>query len=391
MGYSEQFGILIAIESFYDGGAEMFAIRLANEICKYQKVVFVELYPYKSKPKKQRSLLNDRKINVVQAGKNVVGYILTQNLVRGRLRETLQSYYSRRKKRELVSVIKDNNIKIVHSHSWETDLYFARLKQVTSFKLIASLHGHYEFLPTEVNNFETRTQAIIPGIDKFVYLSKRHTETLDRFNIGADKRVKIFYGLDRVADSETVYEKGSLLKLIFIARGIAEKGWQETIDAYKLLSKKYPGRIELTMIGESDYVKQMKMKNQSEGLVFLGYQQDVFPYIRSADLALHPSYFAGESLPNVIIEYLSCGKPVIATDVGATTEMLSVGGHIAGQLLETGNNGIERDKLAWAIEQYIINPGLLEEHSKMALKASEKFSMESCVESYLNEYKNLLC
>jgi hypothetical protein len=60
--------ILIAIESFFDGGAEMFAIRLANELALTHNVFFIELYPERTREKRQLSLLDKKGITIFQPG-----------------------------------------------------------------------------------------------------------------------------------------------------------------------------------------------------------------------------------------------------------------------------------------------------------------------------------
>lgn len=94
--------ILFAIESFYDGGAEMFAIRLANEMCKHYEVFFMEVFPYKSQVKNQRKLLKSGEIRIIQAGKNILGYWLHNTRNKSNIRRRLNRFYTGKGKKDSI-------------------------------------------------------------------------------------------------------------------------------------------------------------------------------------------------------------------------------------------------------------------------------------------------
>ena len=192
-----------------------------------------------------------------------------------------------------------------------------------------------------------------------------------------------------IAAKVTEYKKGKPLQIVMVARGIKEKGWEEAIEAVLQLDKKYPGLMNLQLIGEGVFLNELKTKHDEPALAFLGYREDVKPIISNAHLGILPTYYIAESLPNSIIEYLRCGKPAITTNVGAIFEMISCNNEKAGACINLEDGKVNIDCLAAAIEQYIINPGLLEKHSAIALKAAQKFTMEKCVEGYLNVFTDL--
>ena len=126
--------VLITIGSFYDGGAEMFAIRLANALSNKMKIVFVELEPYESEKKNQKKLLKSC-VKLIQAGKNLSGYLLQKDVFNGRLKRKLRNYHVSAVRKKITDTIKENNIQVVHSHCLKTDVYFSRLKEKLAFKL----------------------------------------------------------------------------------------------------------------------------------------------------------------------------------------------------------------------------------------------------------------
>ncbi len=391
----EKLNILIAIESFFDGGAEMFAIRLANELALTQKVYFIEVYPYLSKEKRQFSLLDTKRIMVIQAGQNFIGdwlYINGRTRNGGNnIKSKVEPLYQFFKKLQVKLFIKKNKITIVNSHSWDSDVFFAMLKKEVKFNLVASLHGHYEFLANKRKNFIPITKATLNVVDTVIYTSPEQQQTLDRNFCKLTKRRKVFYGvsmsLERIIKKN--YQSGTCLELVMVARGIKEKGWEEAILAVLQVLKKFPGLVKLTLVGEGEFLDYLKIKYNSPAISFLGYQNDVFDIVCSSHIGLLPTYYIAESLPNSIIEYLFCAKPVITTNVGAITDMISLNEQIAGVSINLNDGMVDIGTITDAIENYICNPLLVEKHAEIAIRAAEKFTMKGCIEKYLAAYSDL--
>lgn len=387
--------IAITVESFFDGGAEIFAIRLANDLALHHNIFFIELYPHLTKEKRQLSLLNKSKVSLLQPGQNFIAHFLYNSFVNkkkddgGKTRS--EKLYWQRHKREINLFINNNKIDVVNSHSWDSDVYFAMLKKELKFALVSSFHGHYEFLSDKRNGYEKKTIEALAGIDEVIYTSPKHGQTLDKYEFPVNRRHKIFYGIPIVlAGKVTEYKKGSRLQIVMAARGIKEKGWEEAIQAVLQLNKKYPALLELKLAGESSYLDQLKIKYNDPAIVFLGYCEDVQSIINNAHLGILPTYYIAESLPNTVIEYLSCGKPVIAANVGAISEMICYNSETAGACIDLLNGKVNVACLVDAIEKYIRTPSLVQEDSAIALKAAEKFTMRKCRESYLQVFEAVL-
>lgn len=95
------------------------------------------------------------------------------------------------------------------------------------------------------------------------------------------------------------------------------------LKAVLLVRTKYP-HVRCLLVGNGplgdrlqEYVKRMQL---SENVVFLGYQDSVTDFIRLFDVAILSSKYEGCS--NFILEAMACGKPVVATDAGGTSELV---------------------------------------------------------------------
>ncbi len=112
--------------------------------------------------------------------------------------------------------------------------------------------------------------------------------------------------------------------ILYVGNLKAEKGLSELISAYALLGRK---DVQLVLIGEGPYETTLRNKVQSHGIEdrvhFLGglLQDKIADWLNRATLFCLPSY--NEGLPNVVLEALACGVPVVATNVGGIPELIT--------------------------------------------------------------------
>lgn len=178
-----------------------------------------------------------------------------------------------------------------------------------------------------------------------------------------------------------------------VSRGIAEKGWAEALAAFRELQKSTVQSVRLVFVGEGAEIERLRQEVDPTDptLVFAGHQSDPSGWIAEFDVGLLPSYFAAESLPNVVIECQAQGKPVIATAVGGIREMLNPEGEDCGLLIplnpETGRADVS--KLAQAMRTLMQDQELYHKLSAAASHAFERYAPERCVEAYTELFQSL--
>jgi hypothetical protein len=105
-------------------------------------------------------------------------------------------------------------------------------------------------------------------------------------------------------------------------------------------------------------------------------------------VGLLPSQFISESAPSSVIEYLACGKPVIATARGSVPDMLAWDGIRAGVLVPIELPSIDMTTaLRDAMLSYMTSDALLQQHSRYARQV---FNARFNIESVASEYASFL-
>jgi glycosyltransferase involved in cell wall biosynthesis len=172
-----------------------------------------------------------------------------------------------------------------------------------------------------------------------------------------------------------------------IARGIPDKGWEIAILAFLLLNRK---NIQLILIGESQYLQYLREKYPCPTIIFQGFSSDPLKAVQQFDVGLFPSYYASESLPTTIIEYLLSGKPVITSDVGECATMITHNGDLGGIILPIEKGIPEVNDLVSAMKRFLDDHLYYIHCSTIARSASKKFEMKFCMNEYIKMYKNLV-
>jgi glycosyltransferase involved in cell wall biosynthesis len=177
------------------------------------------------------------------------------------------------------------------------------------------------------------TREVVRGADRLLVVSA-DLGRLAAEQYGADPaRVRVIaYGGDAAkfqqsdrAEARAALGIASDAKLIvYVGRLVPEKGLRELLDAMATLAQAHP-RATLALVGEGPMRAALEAaaSGMLEGRVRLvGVQPPdiVATWMAASDLVTLPSYSEGH--PNVLVEALACGRPVVATPVGGIPEVV---------------------------------------------------------------------
>lgn len=117
----------------------------------------------------------------------------------------------------------------------------------------------------------------------------------------------------------------------------------------------------------------------AERVVFAGYREDVAALIAGCDVFCLPSF--AEGLPLVLLEAMAHGKPVVATPVGGTPELVVDG--VTGLLVPPGDEAA----LAEALGRVLSDDGLARRLGEAGrARVEREFSAERAVQRVLSLY-----
>ena len=169
------------------------------------------------------------------------------------------------------------------------------------------------------------------------------------------ERTAVIYGGCRPADrdasarswaeAEFGLSKSDRL-LVSVGNLLACKGHADLIDAVAILVQSNP-RYQLLIAGEGTERERLAARVAEKKLgghiKLLGYRSDADRLLDAADLVVHPSLSEGLSL--VLIQSQMLAKPIVATAVGGTTEVLAAGdSRLCTAWLTQPGNGIDLAK-----------------------------------------------
>lgn len=230
---------------------------------------------------------------------------------------------------------------------------------------------------------------ILPRGDKFRVVSRRIADSLHatfRIPYSKIKVLPIFVDRGRMAaarpsfDLRRKYPQFNFIMLM-VSRLVREKNFPLALRAFRDFLKEFP-KGGLVIVGDGPECERLKseIRNQKleDSVCLEGWQDDLLPYYKGADLYLLTSNFEGYG--RSVIEAVAAGCPVVMTNVGVASEIITDGE--AGQVVRVN----DRRRLVRVLLQSRQNP---QEIKRMAEKAKQKVLRlpPTNWDEYLEEYR----
>ena len=186
-----------------------------------------------------------------------------------------------------------------------------------------------------------------------VAVSNALKSKIESFGISADK-IKF---IPTVAKQNFNYKYSEDInmgkkKILFVGQIIPRKGIQDLVKAVAIICKNGVD-VEVDVVGQGFYYNEVKKLLEKEGIAtkfnFIGpvSHAKISKFMASADILCLPSY--REGWPNVCVEALSMGLPVVATDIGGTNEIIANGD--LGILVKPGDYNALADAIKDALSK----------------------------------------
>ena len=317
--------ILIMAAHFhpYKGGLENFALELGSKLA--SKGISVDVLTFQEKGLQEKEKYFGLRIIRIP-GWQILGNTYTLPVFNKKYKDTINKVLS-------------NNYDVVITNtrffttSWLGMKYSRKLKKKNpKTKFIHIEHGNVHVIhKNPVVTFlawiydQTIGRIIFRSADIVVGISKQCTDFASKF--GAKKTILIHNSINA---SDFVRKKTDLRKKLKIGdedfviingigRLIYAKGLHDVFEAVK-----YIKGVTIITIGDGPYKEKLIEIAKKTGVksIFTGTlgKKEIVEYLSMADLFINPSY--SEGLPTCVLEAGAAGIPVIATNVGGTSEII---------------------------------------------------------------------
>nr|WP_225167727.1 glycosyltransferase family 4 protein [Ensifer sp. IC4062] len=116
---------------------------------------------------------------------------------------------------------------------------------------------------------------------------------------------------------------------LLVARLLRDKGIVEYVEAARIVRRSFPD-AKFQLLGSFDSNPTAISRDEIDGWVregileYLGYTQDVRPYLAGCSVFVLPSYYR-EGIPRSILEALATGRPIVTTDLPGCRDTVQPG------------------------------------------------------------------
>ena len=197
-------------------------------------------------------------------------------------------------------------------------------------------------------------------------------------------------GVDLNVFSYTPQTDDKVVKILFMARMVREKGVAILVEAAERLRSDFEGKAEFWLCGRlasnTDALTKADMDAMCDGsyIRWLGHRDDMAELLKASHIVAFPSYYR-EGVPKSLIEACATGRPIVTTDNIGCRDVVENG--VNGFLVPVRNSAALADKLRVLIE----DRALREEMGRNGRrKAEREFSLKDVVERHLQLYHQLV-
>jgi len=291
-------------------------------------------------------------------------------------------------------LIRRHDFNIIQTHGHKANFIARFMKRSIQIPWLCFVHGWTDE-DLKIRIYNRIDRWAIKGADRIVAVSEAMKDRLVKIGI-PEQIITIIYNAiedngfykeppDLDLRKKFTYDDDTLLVGV-IGRLSKEKGQRIFLDAWERVCKQETN-IKALLIGDGPDREMLEKISAQKGLenkvIFLGHQLNPHPFYRILDLVVMPSL--SEGLPNVPLEALAHNKPIVATSVGGTPE-----------IIEDGKNGIlvkpgDLESLSTAIIELLLNKEKRDSLSARGISTLyPKFSPENRARQILSLYQEML-
>ncbi|MDA7687201.1 glycosyltransferase [Pseudomonadales bacterium] len=173
--------------------------------------------------------------------------------------------------------------------------------------------------------------------------------------------------------------------ILFVGRIFdAQKNWRTLLEALGLIQSNVDWRLLICGDGKekAELVKEVQRKGLDKQVDILGYREDVYSLMASADVLVFPSWYEG--MPNVVVEAMALSLPCVISRIPAHEALFGD---------EAGVSYIDPampSMLAKVLEDMLSGTTNLQAMAQQGLNFSNRFTPEKLMQRYEFLYQQTL-
>lgn len=285
----------------------------------------------------------------------------------------------------LVSYINSHQIDIVHTHGPRANFILSLIRNRIDATWVTTVHSdpRIDFSGLKGKIFLKLNVRALKQADFIFYMNPGLVNYFESLRIPKQKQCEVFNAIDfKQAIPEPKRQKK--FSLLMVARLVAVKNHELMLKALSEVDFDY----QMIFVGDGPLMAQLKQRANTLGLhdkvKFVGFHENTGDYYDECDVSVLTSN--SESLPTVYLESALHGRPVIATNVGATDKVIN---DKTGWLVEPNNVSQLVKALNEAHQDYQADE-LDPKGMELYQETKENYSIERLAEAVNRGYETVL-
>lgn len=241
--------------------------------------------------------------------------------------------FDRRAQHALRQLVRERRIDIVHAHGYKADLITLLLARREPIIPLSTMHGYTGHTWRERLIYYPMNRRVLRRYPRVIAVSSDLRQVLLRAGARPERVQTILNGIDpdrfRRQPEEVARFRSELglgpdeIALGGIGRLERQKRFDLLIDAFAELLIRRP-QLRLLIAGEGSLRASLEAHAARRGVAgvcrFLGHRRNVAEVYQALDVFVQSSDYEGT--PNVVLEAMALETPLVATDVGGTSELV---------------------------------------------------------------------
>jgi glycosyltransferase involved in cell wall biosynthesis len=235
-------------------------------------------------------------------------------------------------------LIRRRSIDVVHAHDYKTNMLAWLLGRSTGVCTLSTVHGWTGHTTRERLAYYPADKWVLARFPRLIAVSTDIRDELVRHGADPGRITTVLNGIDprrfRRDRSREQEMRGALglasgdIVIGAVGRLEPQKRFDLLLEAFAALNARRP-ETRLVIVGDGSQRAALEEHRAALNLVnkctLVGHVTDVVPAHHAFDLFVQSSDYEGT--PNAVLEAMALETPIVATDVGGTSELVQDGVH----------------------------------------------------------------